>query len=531
MNILILLGERIKLLKWEEELLIYINSNYDSKVSIVYSDIDERHSSKKSFFKNSIYYMWKLIDLIFTKIFYGNNSLNFFKESLNIHDSSFELIKIKLKKTKFRDELILGENFDFKKYDIVLRLGYRILTGSILNKFNSGIISLHHGNMKKFRGGPAGFWEFISKSERWEISLQKINENLDSGKILLDGSVFINSFSYHESKFRAYSKGIDLIIEYIDQYKQNFFFSNNHVNELFSSPIQKLPKNKEIFSKVLSYYINQVLLLLNKIIYKDHWTSWYVENKYFKNEILNSRFKMIPNIKGSYIADPFPFNHNNTNYIFFEQYINRKKIGVISVYDIENKILHQDILNVNFHLSFPSLFKVKDDIYLLFEAQESNKIIIAKSIKFPVEWELTDLIDSISIVDPRIMKVEDGWIILCSKRNYKFGFADDNLICLHSSHLLSGQWNRKEIKHDLKPYERRLASASPNSNTLYFQSNKNFYGQNITRANYTWNGVKFEIKKISEEKIYNKGEKIRFHTLNDGKYITTIDKFKKIAKW
>ena len=63
------------------------------------------------------------------------------------------------KKGKYA-ELFLEEDIEkikSKNLDFIIRFGFGILKGEILNAARWGIWSFHHGDEQKFRGGPPGF--------------------------------------------------------------------------------------------------------------------------------------------------------------------------------------------------------------------------------------------------------------------------------------------------------------------------------------------------------------------------------------
>src|SRR5262249_42080225 len=50
------------------------------------------------------------------------------------------------------------------RLDVLLRFGFRIIKGEILNCARFGVWSYHHGDNDFYRGGPAGFWEMYENN-------------------------------------------------------------------------------------------------------------------------------------------------------------------------------------------------------------------------------------------------------------------------------------------------------------------------------------------------------------------------------
>ena len=103
------------------------------------------------------------------------------------------------------------------------------------------------------------------------------------------------------------------------------------------------------------------------------------------------------NNKHDWFADPFFANIDSRNYLIFEKYIWNKRKGVIAYSKIENiknniqdlSIENKILLENNFHLSYPFIFKKQNKTYMLTE-HSSNGLWLyeLKSSKFGSDFEL-----------------------------------------------------------------------------------------------------------------------------------------------
>jgi len=71
-----------------------------------------------------------------------------------------------------------------ERCDLIIHRGVGILSGDILTATKFGVLSFHHGDIRKYRGVPAGFWEFMHGRSSAGVTLQQITEELDNGKIV-----------------------------------------------------------------------------------------------------------------------------------------------------------------------------------------------------------------------------------------------------------------------------------------------------------------------------------------------------------
>lgn len=76
--------------------------------------------------------------------------------------------------------------------DILLLInGYGIIKEPLINLTKLGILSYHHGNMRKYRGMPPAFWELYHNEKEVGMTVQKLSIGLDSGLPIIEKSVKI----------------------------------------------------------------------------------------------------------------------------------------------------------------------------------------------------------------------------------------------------------------------------------------------------------------------------------------------------
>lgn len=67
--------------------------------------------------------------------------------------------------------------------DIAIRFGFGIIKGNALTAPKYGMLSYHHGDLREYRGRPAGFHEFTRREPTAGVTVQRLNESLDGGAI------------------------------------------------------------------------------------------------------------------------------------------------------------------------------------------------------------------------------------------------------------------------------------------------------------------------------------------------------------
>ena len=82
--------------------------------------------------------------------------------------TNVKTMKVRPNSTKFSDRF-KKDISKIKQYDldVIIRLGFKILRGDILNLPKYGIWSYHHADNNVNRGGPAGYWEVLEDKNNW----------------------------------------------------------------------------------------------------------------------------------------------------------------------------------------------------------------------------------------------------------------------------------------------------------------------------------------------------------------------------
>lgn len=97
--------------------------------------------------------------------------------------------------------------------DILFLRGFGIIKDPILNIAPYGVLSYHHADITKYRGGPPLFWELFHKEKEAGITLQILDEGLDTGTIVLQKFVPITRDSWSSLRKKAYLKSEPLAAE------------------------------------------------------------------------------------------------------------------------------------------------------------------------------------------------------------------------------------------------------------------------------------------------------------------------------
>jgi methionyl-tRNA formyltransferase len=102
-----------------------------------------------------------------------------------------------------------------KNLDVLLLIdGFGIIKEPLLSIAPHGILSYHHGNMRKYRGQPPAFWELYNGDKEMGVTVQILTDGLDCGIPAIEKTIAINSGdTVKKLTERAYRESIPMMYE------------------------------------------------------------------------------------------------------------------------------------------------------------------------------------------------------------------------------------------------------------------------------------------------------------------------------
>jgi hypothetical protein len=144
----------------------------------------------------------------------------------------------------------------------------------------------------------------------------------------------------------------------------------------------------------------------------------------------------VTDVAADYVADPFMVRENDKWYMFFEvmRSGNRQgKIGFATSDDGFSWTYKRIVIDEPFHLSYPYVFKWKDDYFMVPESVQARSLRLYKATRFPTEWSFVkSLVNDVAYSDPSIVRYQDRWWIFAS--------PTDDVLRLFSAPDLFGRW-------------------------------------------------------------------------------------------
>ena len=388
------------------------------------------------------------------------------------------------------------------KLDIMVRCGFRILRGDILNAAKYGIWSFHHGDNNKNRGGPAGYWESMEGWPETGSILQILTEDLDNGRVLYRSYSCTESMSLTDNASNYYWKSLSFLTRKMQELHRvggEIFLQqaneNNKHPSFYSERLYVNPTNLELARLVSGKVLKKIKLLYENKFMMEQWILLF----HLKNEFSSSlwRYQKIVPPKDRFWADPHIIYRNDKYYIFHEEYLYDSGKGRIAVITMDSNGNYADpevVLEKPYHLSYPYVFEYENEYYMIPETQTTRTIQLFKCTEFPAKWEFQlNLMENIEAVDSTLVRHEGKWWLFANVTEYEGASSWDELFLYSSDDLFSTDWT----PHPANPIVSDCKSARPAGRL--FQQNGTLYrpSQNCShRYGYGFNLA--EVKQLNE---------------------------------
>ena len=220
--------------------------------------------------------------------------------------------------------------------DVLVRFGFGILTGAVLDTAIYGIWSYHHGDPKEFRGAPPGFWEIHNGSPVTGVVLQRLTESLDGGVILRSGRFKTINTSYRRSLDRIFFGAASFIAASLNELRRNpeGFADAKPLQE--PGPIYRYPRNGAMLRFLMKSWQRKLRDPLISMVRHQQWAIGLIEmpvERLFeyaarKEDLPSPRW--LPERKSRFLADPMISGTDGSLTLLAEEFDWRTGVGQIT---------------------------------------------------------------------------------------------------------------------------------------------------------------------------------------------------------
>jgi len=453
--------------------------------------------------------------------------------------SEIPILTVKPEPSKSSDWIKFEDIEKIKNYelDVLIQLGSMTLRGQILTTARFGIWSYQHGEKPVNEGGPFDFWEDFKNQSPACTSLQILNQDLDSIKVLYKSYSSMNDFSIKNSCNKCYWKSLSFIPRKLEElynvgekkFFKNVECQNKYINSL-PNRLYEYPANSEVLKLFTKRALRYAKKMLDRQFFFEQWILLF-KLKNGISDSLESYKKLIPP-KDRIWADPHIIYKSEKYYIFIEELLFEHKKGHISLIIMDKNGRYEKpvkVIDRPYHLSYPFVFEWKDEYYMVPESSQNKTIELYKCIQFPDKWEFQhNLLKNIRAFDSTLFYHHQMWWLFANVVENEGASSWDELFLFYANSPISDKW----IAHPQNPIVSDVRKSRPAGKI--FRQNGTIYRPSQNSSKSYGYGLKFnQILKLNEtefeeievnsiEPDWDKNIKA-VHSFNDEKNLIIID--------
>lgn len=455
---LMLPGETIQ--AWQAECIqLLTDAGHSCKLLI----IDANEVPKKSFLQKlggylsstGLYHFYQRFFFRPKSKFLNNigSILKLDKESADLETISCKTTKKKYSEYFFEEDI---QSIKSHQLDFILRFGFNIIRGDILDAAKHGIWSFHHDDEQKYRGGPPGFWEILKKDPVTGAILQRLTDKLDGGIILRKGFFKTIDHSYAGQIDQLYFGTAGWPLQVCNDMLN--YDSSNLQQSKTTAAIFKAPGNFQMLRFWNRMLINKIRFYIQELFKPEEWNVGISEtplNKFTGNLKRHVLHWLPEPPKGRYYADPFGFMVGDDLHIVFEDYNYKTRKGKISqlVFSDGKFGDMKTVIEEDFHLSYPSIFQHEGEIFCVPESVEAGQVRLYKFEKESGNFRFMKLLlMDFPGVDPTVFRHQGKWWLFASHKEH----SNTNLHIFYSN-----QFDGPYVPHANNPVKTDIRNSRP----------------------------------------------------------------------
>lgn len=312
-------------------------------------------------------------------------------------------------------EAIRSRNLDF-----ILKFGFGIIRGAVLQAARLGVWSFHHDDEEKYRGGPPGFWEIYHGDPVTGALLQRLTDRLDGGVVLKKCYVPTDGRSYRANLQRIQECSWHMVRWACLDAAQGRLDAFEAPPSKTTAPIYRAPKDPQMLRFWLRLAGN---FLRRKIANQciEEWNAGIIRQP--QHALLDPAYT--PDIEwsdyresGQMVADPFLLagGDGEPPRILVEEFNWDTEKGRISELRPGSPSTIAPVIDDGRHMSYPYLFRHGGHLYAVPECATSGSILLYRLDPATGDWkpQTEPLLAGVDAVDATVFEHGGRWWLMYS---------------------------------------------------------------------------------------------------------------------
>ncbi len=343
--------------------------------------------------------------------------------------------------------------------DVLLRFGFNILGGEILELPRHGVWSYHHGDEAKYRGGPPGFWEIMRGDPVTGAILQRLTTRLDGGLILRKGWFSTIDHSLRETVDTVLMHSVPWAADVCRDLLQGNEDAAQGRPSATKAPLYRYPGNTTFLRFLWMQFRNKLNFHQRQLKEHEEWNLGvlYQPIHTLLEDAPNLNVRWLPApADTAFRADPFGYldDEGQLN-VFYERYDRATGRGELNrIRPKRDNVLKRSrsMLSLGTHLSYPYVVMHAGEVHVIPENAEGGGVDLYRLDANGENLVLVQRLLNEPLFDPTVFEHEGRWWMFGTK-------APLTNVHLHAYHApsLLGPWT----PHARNPLKTDIRSARP----------------------------------------------------------------------
>lgn len=339
--------------------------------------------------------------------------------------------------------------------DVLLRFGFGILRGDVLDVARYGIWSFHHDDERVIRGGPPSFWEVADELPATGVLLQRLTEHLDAGVPLARATFRTVGHSYPRNRDQAALGAAPLVATVARAVRHGWLRVDQLAPAASDAAIRRDPTNLQMLGFATRQLKRALRARVKGVMVGARWGVAIGPMPEISQPVSLPPMEWLPERPGGYYADPFPASRGGQDVVFVEEFDERSGAGVISALRRSGDGWHvvSDVLGADGHTSYPYLLEVDSDLFCIPESAQAGAVRAWRCDRFPDRWDEHGVLLDEPVVDPTVFAHGGRWWLFGTMRGHGSNTA------LHAWSAPS--WDGPYTPHPLNPIKIDVTGSRP----------------------------------------------------------------------
>ncbi|MCH6257028.1 hypothetical protein MLD52_10750 [Puniceicoccaceae bacterium K14] len=428
-----------------------------------------------------------------------------------------------LHKTAFSEEGLIQELKNLEPSDgtLLIDFTHSVAIESALKELPSlTLIRLEFGNSSPKTSDLVGYNEIVKHDSEIEVF---VTESNSSSKNKIRSKACYKLFPASLSKTRNYLlwRSVGLLFDTIPR------------SSLATNGMYKSSRPASIFS-IFGYAFEIARLAWKKKFLTSHWSLALERTDILPDSMAN--YAELEQPMDRFWADPFIIRDGSKVHVFLEELEYSKAKGDLAHFIVEKDGRIgpcQKILEKDYHLSYPFIFKVNETYFMVPETSENKTIDLYRCESFPEKWVFQKtLMKDVVAADTTLFFHDSKWWMFTTMDTGSRGSNDDELFLFYADSHDSHVWT----PHPLNPIIRDVRCARPAGKIFIDPRNRiirpsqdcsAYYGRGLNLNEIvTLSTTEFEERRLKRIDAADHPIADGIHTYNNDVGISIIDQFR-----